>query len=167
MHGDIWHSSAWFACGAETRLRISSNPPTHLDRYDLGCFETASQSPLLPALILDYRSFRSALPLFAPASIASPKMPRIGSSRKSSNQAGGGGTSGVPGRLPSQGLAVTCALRRQARSPNDRDQRPRSASRRRVHHADDAMARSGAQRLVWHRRRSGFVVMKRPAEPAP
>ncbi len=33
----------------------------------------------------------------------------------------------------------------------------------RVHHADDAMARITAERLVWHLRRSGFVVMKRPA----
>jgi len=39
--------------------------------------------------------------------------------------------------------------------------------RRRVHHADDAMARITAERLVAHLRRSGFVVMKGPGVPAP
>ncbi len=34
--------------------------------------------------------------------------------------------------------------------------------RRRVHHADDAMARITADRLVAHLARSGFVIMKRP-----
>jgi hypothetical protein len=40
-------------------------------------------------------------------------------------------------------------------------------SRRRVHHADDAMARITAQRLVEHLERSGFVLMKRPPARAP
>lgn len=39
--------------------------------------------------------------------------------------------------------------------------------RRRVHHADDAMARITAQRLVEHLERSGFVLMKRPPARAP
>ena len=39
--------------------------------------------------------------------------------------------------------------------------------RRRVHHADDAMARITADRLVAHLERSGFVIMKRPDAPAP
>ena len=39
--------------------------------------------------------------------------------------------------------------------------------RRRVHHADDAMARITADRLVAHLERSGFVVMKRPDAAAP
>jgi len=39
--------------------------------------------------------------------------------------------------------------------------------RRRVHHADDAMARITADRLVQHLERSGFVVMKRPAGAMP
>jgi hypothetical protein len=34
--------------------------------------------------------------------------------------------------------------------------------RKRVHHADDAMARITADRLVRHLERSGFVLMKRP-----
>jgi hypothetical protein len=34
--------------------------------------------------------------------------------------------------------------------------------RRRVHHADDAMARITAGRLAEHLERSGFVVLKRP-----
>ena len=34
--------------------------------------------------------------------------------------------------------------------------------RKRVHHADDAMARITAERLVRHLERSGFVLMKRP-----
>ena len=39
--------------------------------------------------------------------------------------------------------------------------------RRRVHHADDAMARITADRLVAHLTRSGFVLMKRPDAAAP
>ena len=39
--------------------------------------------------------------------------------------------------------------------------------RRRVHHADDAMARITAARLVAHLRKSGFVLMKRPDATAP
>ena len=39
--------------------------------------------------------------------------------------------------------------------------------RRRVHHADDAMARITADRLVEHLERSGFVVLKRPDAVAP
>jgi hypothetical protein len=39
--------------------------------------------------------------------------------------------------------------------------------RRRVHHADDAMARITADRLVAHLERSGFVIMKRPDAGAP
>jgi hypothetical protein len=39
--------------------------------------------------------------------------------------------------------------------------------RRRVHHADDAMARITAQRLVEHLERAGFVLMKRPPARAP
>jgi hypothetical protein len=39
--------------------------------------------------------------------------------------------------------------------------------RKRVHHADDAMARITAQRLVEHLTRSGFVLMKRPPLAAP
>ncbi len=38
--------------------------------------------------------------------------------------------------------------------------------RKRVHHADDVMARITADRLVTHLERSGFVVMKRPAASA-
>ncbi len=38
--------------------------------------------------------------------------------------------------------------------------------RRRVHHADDAMARITAERLVEHLARCGFVIMKRPDLPA-
>jgi hypothetical protein len=34
--------------------------------------------------------------------------------------------------------------------------------RKRVHHADDAMARITADRLMRHLERSGFVLMKRP-----
>lgn len=41
------------------------------------------------------------------------------------------------------------------------------ASSAHIHHADDAMARITADRPVWHLRRSGFVVMKRPADPLP
>ena len=43
----------------------------------------------------------------------------------------------------------------------------RYEGRKRVHHADDAMARITADRLVRHLERSGFVVMKQPAAPAP
>ena len=39
--------------------------------------------------------------------------------------------------------------------------------RKRVHHADDAMARITADRLVRHLERSGFVLMKRPEDAAP
>jgi hypothetical protein len=39
--------------------------------------------------------------------------------------------------------------------------------RKRVHHADDAMARITADRLVQHLERSGFVLMKRSARAAP
>ena len=39
--------------------------------------------------------------------------------------------------------------------------------RRRVHHADDAMARITADLLVAHLERSGFVIMKRPDAAAP
>ena len=43
----------------------------------------------------------------------------------------------------------------------------RYAGRRRVHHADDAMARTTVERLVQHLERSGFVLMKRPERAAP
>ena len=39
--------------------------------------------------------------------------------------------------------------------------------RKRVHHADDLMARITAERLVRHLEASGFVVMKAPPAPAP
>ncbi len=39
--------------------------------------------------------------------------------------------------------------------------------RKRVHQADDFMARITAQRLVEHLERSGFVLMKKPPAPAP
>ena len=39
--------------------------------------------------------------------------------------------------------------------------------RRRVHHADEAMARITADRLVQHLEQSGFVVMKKPTTAAP
>ena len=39
----------------------------------------------------------------------------------------------------------------------------RYEGRKRVHHADDAMARIAAERLVRHLERSGFVVMKKAA----
>ena len=39
--------------------------------------------------------------------------------------------------------------------------------RRRVHHADDAMARITAERLVAHLQKSGFVLMRRPDAPLP
>jgi hypothetical protein len=64
--------------------------------------------------------------------------------------------------------------------PDDMDLRPATADevadtlsfalryegRRRVHHADDVMARITAERLVRHLERSGYVLMKRPAAPA-
>ena len=43
----------------------------------------------------------------------------------------------------------------------------RYAGRKRVHHADDAMARITAERLVQHLERSGYVLMKRPEKAAP
>ncbi len=43
----------------------------------------------------------------------------------------------------------------------------RFSGRKRVHHADDAMARITAERLVQHLERSGFVLMKRPPSTAP
>lgn len=39
--------------------------------------------------------------------------------------------------------------------------------RRRVHHADEAMARITAERLVRHLERSGYVLMRRPEGAAP
>jgi hypothetical protein len=39
--------------------------------------------------------------------------------------------------------------------------------RKRVNHADDAMARITAERLVQHLQASGFVLMKRPPRVAP
>jgi hypothetical protein len=39
--------------------------------------------------------------------------------------------------------------------------------RKRVHHADDAMARITADRLMRYLERSGFVLMKRPEGPVP
>jgi hypothetical protein len=43
----------------------------------------------------------------------------------------------------------------------------RFEGRRRIHTADDMMARIAAERLVKHLERCGFVVMKRPAGAAP
>ena len=43
----------------------------------------------------------------------------------------------------------------------------RFAGRKRVHHADDMMARITAERLVQHLQRSGYVLMRRPAATAP
>ena len=43
----------------------------------------------------------------------------------------------------------------------------RFSGRRRVHHADDAMARITAERLVQHLERSGYVLMKKPDREAP
>ncbi len=43
----------------------------------------------------------------------------------------------------------------------------RYEGRKRVHHADDMMARITAERLVEHLQRSGYVLMKRPTGPAP
>ena len=42
----------------------------------------------------------------------------------------------------------------------------RYAGRKRVHHADDVMARITAERLVQHLERSGYVLMKRPDRAA-
>ena len=39
--------------------------------------------------------------------------------------------------------------------------------RRRVHHADDAMARITAERLIRHLERAGFVLMRSEPVPAP
>ena len=39
--------------------------------------------------------------------------------------------------------------------------------RRRVHHADETMARITAERLVRHLERSGYVLMRRPDAAAP
>ncbi len=43
----------------------------------------------------------------------------------------------------------------------------RYAGKKRVHSADDVMARVTAERLVQHLERSGYVLMKRPAAVAP
>jgi hypothetical protein len=43
----------------------------------------------------------------------------------------------------------------------------RFAGKKRVHTADDVMARVTAERLVQHLDRSGYVLMKRPAASAP
>ncbi len=43
----------------------------------------------------------------------------------------------------------------------------RYEGRKRVHHADDTMARITADRLVRHLERSGFVLMKKPPGPDP
>jgi hypothetical protein len=43
----------------------------------------------------------------------------------------------------------------------------RYEGRKRVHHADDVMARITAERLVRHLERSGYVLMRRPEAPAP
>lgn len=43
----------------------------------------------------------------------------------------------------------------------------RYAGRKRVHHADDVMARVTAERLAEHLERSGFVLMKRADGTAP
>ena len=43
----------------------------------------------------------------------------------------------------------------------------RYEGRKRVHHADDIMAKITADRLVKHLEASGFVVMKRPPREAP
>jgi hypothetical protein len=39
--------------------------------------------------------------------------------------------------------------------------------RKRVHHPDSMMAQITAERLVEHLQRSGFVVLKKPPQPAP
>ena len=43
----------------------------------------------------------------------------------------------------------------------------RYAGKKRVHSADDVMARVTAERLVQHLDRSGYVLMKRPAAAPP
>jgi hypothetical protein len=43
----------------------------------------------------------------------------------------------------------------------------RYAGKRRLHTADDAMARVTAERLVAHLERSGYVLMRRPAAAVP
>ena len=43
----------------------------------------------------------------------------------------------------------------------------RYAGRRRVHHADEVMARITAERLVRHLEQSGYVLMRRPDAAAP
>ncbi|MGH7249101.1 MAG: hypothetical protein ACREH9_13450 [Pseudomonadota bacterium] len=43
----------------------------------------------------------------------------------------------------------------------------RVEGRKRVHHADEVMARITAERLIQHLERSGYVVMRRPAAAAP
>jgi len=43
----------------------------------------------------------------------------------------------------------------------------RYAGKKRVRTADDVMARATAERLVQHLKRSGYVLMKRPAATAP
>lgn len=43
----------------------------------------------------------------------------------------------------------------------------RFAGRKRVHHADEVMARITAERLVEHLERSGYVLMKKPGRAAP
>lgn len=43
----------------------------------------------------------------------------------------------------------------------------RFSGRKRVHHADDAMARITAERLVQHLERSGYVLLKKPGRQAP
>ena len=43
----------------------------------------------------------------------------------------------------------------------------RYQGRKRVHHADDVMARITAERLVQHAEGSGFVLMKEPPRGAP
>ena len=43
----------------------------------------------------------------------------------------------------------------------------RFAGRKRVHHADEVMARITAERLVQHLERSGYVLMKKPGRAAP
>lgn len=43
----------------------------------------------------------------------------------------------------------------------------RFAGKKRVHTADDVMARVTAERLVQHLERSGYVLMKRPTAAAP
>ncbi len=43
----------------------------------------------------------------------------------------------------------------------------RYAGRKRVHHADEMMARITAERLVQHLEKSGYVLMRRPDAAAP